>query len=131
MTTTTAPCATAACQQPAAAIVDGWPMCWDHAAPERRDRDTWDTYLLLRTWISRLHHVGLVDTDIAAAVGVSPGTVRTHRQRLGLTANRTDAQRIRDNRRATAADGRITRCSCNDRTWDGHCHRCHEAARSA
>lgn len=126
-----APCATAACTSPAVTTASGWPMCWDHATPEPRSRDnSWDHYLLLRTWIARLHHVGLADTEIAAVVGACPSTVRTHRQRLNLPGNRTPAQRIRDDRRAALADTRISRCSCTGWAFDGTCHDCGQAAAS-
>jgi DNA-binding NarL/FixJ family response regulator len=125
-------CATAACHAEATTTHGTWPMCTLHAQPEPQDRTrSWHAYTTLRTWIGRLHHAGLTDTDIAAVVGVSPGTVRAHRRRLGLTAHRTAAQRTRDNRRAQHADSLISHCpSCNTWRWDSHCTRCaaHEVA---
>lgn len=118
-------CATAACHDTAVTVTDGWPACSTHAFPERENRSrSWEAYTTLRTWVGRLQHAGLTDPEIAAVVGVCPTTVRDHRRRLDLPANRSWQQQVRDDRRAREADERISRCSCTGWRWDGHCHRC-------
>ena len=101
-------CATAACRQLATDVVDGWPMCPAHAAPEKPDRPM-HAYQTLRGWIVRLHEVGLNDPAIAGVVGVSPSTVRDHRRRAGLPVNRTEKQVAHDLRLLTEADRALRR----------------------
>lgn len=116
-------CATAACRQTATTVMDGWPMCQQHAEPEKPERP-WHAYETLRQWVGRLHHVGLTDAEIAGVVGVSPCTARDHRRRLGLPTNRTALQLAHDARLAREGDARVSRCQCTRWRWDGLCGRC-------
>lgn len=127
-------CDYASCDQLAVDAHDGWVFCHRHIGAHRRDfhgrgrKHSWEAYGTLRTWVARLHHTGLVDTEIAAALNVSPSTVRDHRRRLELPPNRTAAQHTRDDRRARQADARISRCtSCNTWRWDSHCRSCDQS----
>lgn len=98
-------CEFAACFEPAAAVEDGWAVCYRHRSTE----STWRAYENLRDWIGRLNHVGLTDTDIAGLLAISPCTARDHRKRLGLPPNRTEQQRRRDDRLLREADAALTR----------------------
>ncbi len=91
----TGPCSWAACDNPATAVVDTWPMCTPHLAEHHALADEENAPAAqeeLDDAVRRLNGRGWTDRQMANATGATWTQVRARRRAMGLTATSTQPQ---------------------------------------